>query len=65
MAYWRAHRDELFATYPEEYVAVYAGELIAHATDLLVLLDLVRGLGIDPRDTWTRWISDGRRRLLV
>jgi hypothetical protein len=64
LRYWADHRDELLAAYPNHFVAVQDGQVVATDTDLVHLLDVLKAHGIDPAQTWTRFIS-GRRHHLV
>ena len=56
LAYWRTHHAALWRRYPDRYVAVYAGEVIADDADLVRLLDELRARNLDPAHAWVRFI---------
>jgi hypothetical protein len=47
--FWDAHYAELLATYPEQFVAVKDGRVVATNTDLALLVYELRDHGIDAR----------------
>lgn len=48
--FWEANRERFLAEYPESFVAVKDGVVIAAHKDLAGLLDRLNTLGLDPRD---------------
>jgi hypothetical protein len=62
--YWEAHYAEYLQRFPDRFVAVKAGQVIATNPDLY---DLVRDLGskgLAPTETWMRFITADPARLL-
>lgn len=47
--YWDANYERLLAEYPEEFVAVKDGQVVAHDPDLTALFDKLQDLKLDPR----------------
>ena len=52
-----ALRPELFAKWPEQYVAISGGRLF-HNSDFEALLQELRNNGIDPAHTVVRYLTD-------
>ncbi|HLZ68413.1 MAG TPA: DUF5678 domain-containing protein [Dehalococcoidia bacterium] len=55
-AFWRMHREELTARYPDQFVAVRraTGEIVAVAPHLADVWEAARQLGFDQGDVWAR-----------
>lgn len=49
-AWWEAHYDELLQSFPEQFVAVRDGHVVASNPDLALLAYELRDLGLSPRD---------------
>jgi hypothetical protein len=47
--FWAQHHDELLAVYPEQFVAVKDGEVVAANPDLAMLVYELRDKRLDPR----------------
>jgi hypothetical protein len=47
-AFWHEHRAALTRQYPDEFVAVRAGEILDHDPDLMVLTRRLQRFGIRP-----------------
>lgn len=56
--WWDAHYAELLAIYPERFVAVKDGEVVATNEDLFVILDDVHALGLrSPEDVSIEFVT--------
>ena len=51
-AFWQTHYGEFLVKYPDQFVAVRDGRVVATAYDLRDVLAAVRAQGFDPTDTW-------------
>jgi hypothetical protein len=60
-AYWETHYPELLAQYPDEWVAVGDGKVIAHTQHVWDLLQRLDREGLDPRDSWITYLNATRR----
>jgi hypothetical protein len=56
-AFWAAHYLDLLARYPDEWVAVENGEVIARAAHVWDLVQELEARGKDPRTTWTTFLN--------
>jgi hypothetical protein len=56
-AFWDAHHDAFLEEYPDQFVAVRDGEVVAVAYDLRDLLASLRALGIEPTEAWVHHFS--------
>jgi hypothetical protein len=64
-AYWTAHYAELLKQYPEQYVAVDEGQVIATHPDPLELHRLLKAKGLEPRQVWVKLITAHPRYLIL
>ena len=64
-AYWEANADTLARQYPDQFVAVHDGKVIAHAPDLMELHEQVRSRGLDIQATWVRFLASDPRRFIL
>lgn len=64
-AFWASHHAELMAKYPEEFVAVSKGAVVAHSPKLQQLIQLIEGLHVDPTHVWVRFVTADQRNMLV
>jgi len=64
-AFWDAHRATLTQQYPDEFVAVFNGDVIAHDPDLMSLVQYVRAAGYDVRDVWIEFLATDRHKFLL
>jgi hypothetical protein len=56
--YWESHWEEMLTRYPEQFVAVFEGNVVAHGSDLRDLYESVVEAGIDPPSAWVKYITD-------
>ncbi len=47
--FWNEHHEELLERYPEQFVAVKDGEVVAANADLALLVYELRDMSLDPR----------------
>ena len=62
-AYWAAHYAEFLQRYPEQFVAVHDGAVVATSPDLAQLLRALERRGLEPRRVWVRLITADAHRL--
>jgi hypothetical protein len=55
--FWREHWEEMLARYPEQFVAVFGGNVIAHGSDLQDLCQRIAEAGLDPPSVWAKHIT--------
>ncbi len=64
--FWESQHDRLIGEYPEQFVAVRVGEVIASNSDLAMLVYALRDMGLDPRtDVWIEFITAKAGSLLL
>ncbi len=63
--FWEKLYPELLERYPDQFVAVQHGEVIANNPDLTRLVVLLEAKHIDPTKVWVRFISSKSNRLLL
>jgi hypothetical protein len=56
-AFWTAHYDEFLSKYPNQFVAVLDGEVVATSAHLQELELLLRERGLKPTDVWTEYFD--------
>jgi hypothetical protein len=56
-AFWAEHYQELLTQYPDEFVAVKDGKVIAHHPDLFALRRITDEMGLDPTRLWVRFLT--------
>ncbi|MBI4495105.1 MAG: hypothetical protein HY690_20210 [Chloroflexi bacterium] len=56
--FWREHRQDLLEAYPDQFVAVYQGSVIAAASDWETLEACLQARGLDPSRVWIRFVTD-------
>jgi hypothetical protein len=56
-AFWTAHYDEFLSKYPDRFVAVLDGEVVATSAHLQELELLLRERGLKPTDVWTEYFD--------
>jgi hypothetical protein len=64
-AFWSQHYQTLLAKYPEQFVAVVDGKVVAASTDLQALLQLLRAQRIEPTQAWTRFLTAHPERVIL
>lgn len=62
--YVESHRDELLERYPDRWVAVYDGQVVADDPELDLLLQTVRDRGLPPSHVYRTHLST-REELLI
>jgi hypothetical protein len=60
-----AHHAKFVEAYPDQFVAVDHGEVIAHDADLLSLVQQLRATGHDLRAVWIEFMATDRHKLLL
>jgi hypothetical protein len=63
-AFWRDHYTELLQQYPDHFVAVRGGAVVATNPDLQLLLKSLKHQGIEPTAVWVRFLATDPRRLM-
>ena len=63
--FWRDHYDGYVEQYPDRFVAVAGGQVVAASSDLRHLLGIIEGKGLDVRRTWVRYIAATPRDLIL
>ena len=64
-AFWQAHSGELLQKYPDQFVAVKDGAVVATSPDLLKLVEILETKELDVRDVWIRFMTADPRRLIL
>lgn len=64
-AFWKEHAEEFLQKFRDHFVVVYDGEVIASSPDLNEVFGVIQTMGISPRAAWIRYISAGRRTMLL
>ena len=54
-AFWQERADEFLQKYPDQFVAVRDGEVVAVAYDIRDLLAMLRARGMEPTEVWFRF----------
>ena len=62
-AFWHEHYREFLERYPEQFVAVSEGSVVAADSDLHKLQSILKSRGFDPRRVWVRFITTDVRRV--
>jgi hypothetical protein len=62
--FWRDHYGELLQQYPDHFVAVQGGAVVATNPDLQQLLASLKHQGIEPTAVWVRFLASDPRRLM-
>jgi hypothetical protein len=62
-SFWRDHYSELLQQYPDQFVAVRDGTVVATNPDLYQLLDSLKHQGIELTKVWGRFFATDPRRL--
>lgn len=56
-AFWEEQAADFPLRYPDQYVAVHDDIVVAHASSLLEIIDLLRTHNLKPADVWMRYFS--------
>ena len=62
--FWRDHYADLVQQYPDQFVAVRDGTVVARNPDLLQVVQSLKHQGIDPTRVWLRFLTTDPRRLM-
>jgi hypothetical protein len=62
--FWRDHYAALLQQYPDHFVAVRDGAVVATNPDLQQLLKSLKHQGIEPTAVWVRFLATDPRRLM-
>jgi hypothetical protein len=62
--YWREHYADLLRQYPDQFVAIRDGTVVARNPDLQQLLQSLKHQGIAPTQVWVRFLATDPRRLM-
>lgn len=57
IAFWGAHATELVVRYPDQYVAVYEGRVVAAGANLLAVISALQQQGLEPVQVWLRYLN--------
>ena len=63
--FWQEHHHEFIKKYPDQFVAVRGGAVVAVASNLRALVSELRARGLSPADVWVRFIAATRRAILL
>ena len=64
-AFWETHYGELLERYPDQFVAVSDGVVIATNPDLQQLIQDLEHRGIEPRRIWVRFVTADPHRIML
>jgi hypothetical protein len=64
-AFWQAHEAEYQKRYPDQYVAVLDGEVVAHSSNLDELVAELANRGLTPGDVWGHFFSAHPKTLIL
>ncbi|MGH2584738.1 MAG: DUF5678 domain-containing protein [Dehalococcoidia bacterium] len=64
-AFWQAHREEFLRKYPNQFVAVKDGVVVATADDLQELVLALRGLELRPDEVWVQYMDPKPQTLIL
>ena len=56
-AFWREHYESYLDLYPDTFVAVSDGQVVATSPDLSRLVGILEGKGMDIRRVWVHYIA--------
>jgi uncharacterized protein YifE (UPF0438 family) len=63
-AFWRKHHAQLLEQYPEQFVAVESGTVVATDSDLQQLLRILEKKQLDRQQVWVRFMTADARRVM-
>lgn len=64
-AFWNDHRAAYRREYPDEFVAVIDGKVVAHDPDYMALVQQLGTLGYALTDAWVQYMMTERRPFLL
>ena len=56
-AFWKKNYKRLLGQYPDQWVAVRDGEVIATSGDLLDIIARIREHGLEPSQVWLQYLD--------
>ena len=62
--FWREHYSRLLVQYPDQFVAVRDGHVVATSTDLQQLLRSLDERRLEPQQVWARFVTADVRRVM-
>ena len=63
-AFWREHYGQFLEQYPDQFVAVHDGDIVATSPDLQQLLRSLDERRLEPRQVWVRFVTADVRRVM-
>jgi hypothetical protein len=63
--WWSEHRAEMLRLYPDQFVAMLDGRVVAAASELLELISKVESQSLRMRDVKTKYIETDPARLIL
>ena len=63
-AFWREHYRQFLDQYPEQFVAVHNGQVVATDSDLRQLIRILEKKRLDRRQVWVRFMTADPRRVM-
>jgi hypothetical protein len=64
-AFWDARYGEFLQKYPDQFVAVHEGKVVATSPDLQLLVQQLVGKGLDVTKVWLRFITTDQRHVML
>ena len=64
-AFWEDHHQEYVRKYPDQFVAVHGGEVVATSPDLESLLEQLAARSLSVQSVSTRFVASNRYRYLL
>jgi hypothetical protein len=64
-AFWDAHRARYMQEYPDEFVAVLDGKVLAHDEDLMSLMRKLKALGYELHEVLVEYMRTARRPFIL
>ncbi len=64
-AFWLAHHAEFLEKYPDQFVAVSDGDVVAMSPDLVELVSLLERRGLGVKDVWVEFMDADPRPLIL
>jgi hypothetical protein len=64
-AFWDKHWDDFLERYPEQFVAVKDGQVLAASEDLQEVLQVVQAAGVEPAEIWIQFLTKSPGFLLL
>lgn len=64
-AFWSAHHAQLLERFPDQFVAVAGGAVVAAGPDLPQVIQLIESKGLELAGVWIRFIMTNPRGLML